>query len=183
MTIQLEPFSRRQPNQRCRHPIWRNRLTRELHDRTSLLQCARRTYVVVGLRRHISRYPKPRVVLKLRGTIRLGNEKDCKIVGTGEVPIQLPNGNTITLQQVRHVPALKRSLVSIGMLSKEGYRMTLNESTWMISRGNLRIGSGHKYNNLYPLLAINPEGDVNVAEKTYRKLWHGRLAPHVAIQT
>ena len=97
-------------------------------------------------------------------------------MGIGEVPIQLPNDNTITLHQLRHVPALKRSLVSIGMVAEDGCRMTLNESTWMISRGNLQIGSGHKYNNLYPLMAINPEGAVNVAKKTNLNLWQGRLS-------
>ena len=113
--------------------------------------------------------------VKTSRTIRLGNGQECKIAGTGEVPIQLPNGNTITLHQVRHVVALKRSLVSIGILAEDGYKTTLNESTWMISRGNLRIGSGHKYNNLYPLMAINPIEVVNVAEKTDPNLWHGRL--------
>ena len=46
----------------------------------------------------------------------------------------------------------------------------------MINPGNLRIGSGHKYNNLYPLMEINPEGAMNVAEKTDPNLWHGRLS-------
>ena len=103
------------------------------------------------------------------------NGQECNIVGSEEVPIRLPNGNTITLHQVQHVPDLKRSLVSIGMLAEDGYKTTLHESTWVISRGNLKIGSGHKYNNLYPLMAINPEGAVNVAEKTDPNLWHGRL--------
>ena len=84
-------------------------------------------------------------------------------------------GNMITLHQVRHVPDLKRRSVSIGMLAEDGYGTTLNESEWMITRGNLRIGNGHKYNNLYPMMTINPEGAVNVAEKTYSNLWHSRL--------
>ena len=66
------------------------------------------------------------------------------------------------------------------MVAEDGCRMTLNESTWMISRGNLRIGSGHKYNNLYPLMAINPEGAVNVAEKTNPNLWHDPLG-HMSV--
>ena len=79
----------------------------------------------------------------------------------------------MNLHHVR--PALKRSLVPICMLAEDGYRTTLNESAWMINRGNLRIGSGHKYNNLYPMIVINLEGDVNVIEKTNSNLWHNRL--------
>ena len=70
---------------------------------------------------------------KTSDTVRLGNRQEGKITGTGQVPIQLPNGNTITLYQVRHLPPLKRSLVSIGMLVEDGYKTTLNESTWMIN--------------------------------------------------
>ena len=53
------------------------------------------------------------------GTVQLGNRQDCNIAGTGEVPIRLPNGNTLMLHQVRRVPDLKRSLVSIGMLAED----------------------------------------------------------------
>ena len=59
------------------------------------------------------------------GTVRLGNGQECKIARTGEVPIKLPNGNTITLHRVRHIPDL-RSLVSIGMLLRTG-----TERLWM----------------------------------------------------
>ena len=62
------------------------------------------------------------------------------------------------------------------MLAEDVYRTTLNESAWMITLRNLRNGSGHKYNNLYPLMVVNPEGVVNVAEKTDPNLWHGRLS-------
>ena len=115
-----------------------------------------------------------------RNTVRLGNGQECKITGIGEVTIQLPNENTITLHQVRHVPVVKRGLVFIDMLAEDEYRTTLNESTWMISRGILRIESEHKYNNLYPLLAINPKGVVNVVEKTDRL---GNMSQHVARRT
>mgnify|MGYP000105409760 FL=1 len=81
-----------------------------------------------------------------------------RIAGFCEVPIQLLNDNTITLHQVWHVPALKRSMVSIGMLIEDGYRTTLSESSWMISQGNMKIGSGYKDNNMYPLMTINLEG-------------------------
>ena len=60
------------------------------------------------------------------------------------------------------------------MVAEYGYRRTLNESVWRVSRGNLKIRCGHKY-NLYPLMEINREGVVIVAKKTGPNLWHGRL--------
>ena len=114
--------------------------------------------------------------IEMSGTVRLDNGHKCKIAGTGEVPIQLSNGNIITLHQVQHLPVLKRSLVSIDMLAEDGYRTTLNESAWMINRGNLRIGSRHKYNNLYPLMAIILERAMNTGKKTDPNLLHGQLS-------
>ena len=61
-------------------------------------------------------------------TVRLDNGQAYTIAGMREVPIKLPNGNTIILHQVWHIPALKRSLVSIDMITEDGYRTTLSES-------------------------------------------------------
>ena len=84
--------------------------------------------------------------------VGLGNEQECAIVGIKEVPIQA-DGNTITLQQVQHVPELKRSLVSIYMLANDGYQTTFSESPWIISRGNLMIRNGY-YESAFGIQAI-----------------------------
>ena len=56
------------------------------------------------------------------------------------------------------------------MLAEDGCG---SESVWMINHGNMKVGEGHKYNKLYPLMTINPEGAVNVTEKIDPKIWHG----------
>ena len=66
---------------------------------------------------------------EMSGTVPLGNEQECKIVGIGEVPIQLPNGNTITLHQVRHVPALKKE--TYGLHRHASQRWVYNGSQWV----------------------------------------------------
>ena len=65
-------------------------------------------------------------------------------------------GNTVP----KVLPDLKRSLLSIDMLAKDGYKTTLSESVWMTNQGNLKIGGGHKYNNLYPLLPAGKESKI-----------------------
>ena len=64
---------------------------------------------------------------------------------------------------------------SIGMVAEDRYKTTLNESSWMIRRGNLKIGNGCKYNNIYPLMVISLDGVMNIAESRDTNLWHGRL--------
>jgi len=44
----------------------------------------------------------------------LGDDEPYKIVGKGKVQIKLPNGNQWLLKEVRHVPDLRRKLISIG---------------------------------------------------------------------
>ena len=39
----------------------------------------------------------------------------------------------------------------------------------------MKVGNGYKYNNLYPLMMINPEGAVNLAKSWNSNLWHNRL--------
>ena len=111
----------------------------------------------------VPHFTKPRTwngfrTIRMSGTVWLSNEQESAIAGIKEVSIQLPNDNMITMHQVWHVPALKRSLVSIGMLAEDGYRTTLSESSWMINGGNMEIRNGYKYNNLYPLMVTNLEG-------------------------
>ena len=124
-----------------------------------------------GIRSHISCNPKPRVVLKLRGrneqhrpTRQQAGVKNC---GNRRSP-----HSTAKWQYNHPAPsmAVKRCLISINMLAEDRYRTTLNESTWMISRGNLRIGSGHKYNNLYPLMAIQSRWGREHSRKDWPKI-------------
>ena len=73
---------------------------------------------------------------------------------------------------MRHKPDRKLSLISIGMLADHGYRTTLNESMWKISKSDMHMGHWVKYNNLYPLMVIGQEGSLDVAEMPKSRLWH-----------
>ncbi|GJS62688.1 hypothetical protein Tco_0657472 [Tanacetum coccineum] len=59
------------------------------------------------------------------GSIQLGDNKTCTIKGTGKVKIRLHDGSNFILKDVRYVPRLKRSLISLGILEKEGYTMKM----------------------------------------------------------
>ena len=69
------------------------------------------------------------------------------------------------------------------MLDKDTYQAILNELSWLINRGNIKIGCGCKYNSMYLLRVINQERIVHVRimktsgvkkalEQTNEKLWH-----------
>ena len=49
-----------------------------------------------------------------KGSVRLGNDQSCEVVGVGDVQLQFQNGSSFTLRNVRHVPKLTRNLISTG---------------------------------------------------------------------
>lgn len=56
-----------------------------------------------------------------QGTVMLGNNQICKIVGMGTIKLQLADGSIKRLTDVRLIPQLKRNLISIGTLESKGY--------------------------------------------------------------
>jgi hypothetical protein len=44
----------------------------------------------------------------------LGDDEACKLIGMGKVQIKLKNGNQWLLKEVRHVPDLRRNIISTG---------------------------------------------------------------------
>ncbi|GJZ96705.1 hypothetical protein Tco_0669039 [Tanacetum coccineum] len=59
------------------------------------------------------------------GSVQLGDNRTCIIKGTGKVKIQLHDRSSFILEDVRYVPELKRSLISLGTLEKDGYTMKM----------------------------------------------------------
>ena len=49
-------------------------------------------------------------------SVMMGNNASCKIVGIGIVQIKMFDGVVRTLFNVRHVPHLKRNIISLSIL-------------------------------------------------------------------
>ena len=69
------------------------------------------------------------------GKVFLADGGALEIVGRGDVKILLTNGGTWTLTNVRHIPRLKRNLISVGQLDDEGCRTTFEKGTWKVCKG------------------------------------------------
>ncbi|GJS30370.1 zinc finger, CCHC-type containing protein [Tanacetum coccineum] len=59
------------------------------------------------------------------GSVQLGDNKTCTIKGTGKVKIQLYDGSSFILEDVRYVSGLRRSLILLGTLEKEDYTVKM----------------------------------------------------------
>jgi hypothetical protein len=73
------------------------------------------------------------------GQVHLGDDAPCKIVGMGKVKIKQRNGNQWLLKEVRHVPDLRKNLISTGKLASEGCISIFTDKTWKVIKGSLVI--------------------------------------------
>ena len=55
------------------------------------------------------------------GKVYLADSSALDVVGMGNVRILLPNGSVWLLEKVRHIPKLRRNLISVGQLDDEGH--------------------------------------------------------------
>ena len=51
------------------------------------------------------------------------------VVGMGDVRILLPNRSVWLLEKVRHIPELRRNLISVGQLDDEGHAILFVSGT------------------------------------------------------
>ncbi|GJY91950.1 zinc finger, CCHC-type containing protein [Tanacetum coccineum] len=71
------------------------------------------------------------------GSVQLGDNRTYTIKGTVKVKIQLHDGSSFILEDVQYVPGLRRSLISLGSVEKEGYTMKMQLGKVKILHGTL----------------------------------------------
>ncbi|MCO5592326.1 hypothetical protein L7F22_046327 [Adiantum nelumboides] len=115
--------------------------------------------------------------LPMHGSIKLGDSHQLEILGIGDVKVCMANGTQFMLKDVRHVPKLSKSLVSMGQLDELGYTTVFGNGSWLICKANLVILKGQKSGTLYPLyVSLVKENGIYVAETMPSiELWHSRL--------
>ncbi|XXG79495.1 hypothetical protein AAC387_Pa09g0546 [Persea americana] len=76
------------------------------------------------------------------GKVYLGDDEPCDIIGKGDVQIKLPNGSIWKLNDVRHVPSLKRNLISVGQLAISGHVTVFADDFWKVTKGSMVVARG-----------------------------------------
>ena len=83
------------------------------------------------------------------GKVYLADGKSLDIIRRGDINIKTSNGSVWTLNNVRHIPTLKRNLISIGQLDDDGHYTTFGDGHWKVMKGNLVVARGKKQRSLY----------------------------------
>ncbi|KAK2987349.1 hypothetical protein RJ640_023650 [Escallonia rubra] len=114
------------------------------------------------------------------GKVFMGNDVACKMVGIGSIQIMMHDGIVRTLTDVRHVPDLRKILISLGTLDSNGYSYRATGRVMRIMKGSLVVMKGLKQNSIYLLQGSTVTGAAATTlssdiDSNTTKLWHMRL--------
>lgn len=114
------------------------------------------------------------------GVVLMGNNAPCKTIGIGSIRIKMYDGIVRTLTQVRHVPDLKKNLISLGTLEENGCKYSAEGGVLKVTRGALVLMKAKRSSALYTLMGSTVTGAAAAAsppmsESETTKLWHIRL--------
>nr|GEV86883.1 zinc finger, CCHC-type [Tanacetum cinerariifolium] len=86
------------------------------------------------------------------GNILLGDGKECRIQGTGKVQVQMRDGLSFMLDNVRYVLELRQNLILMGTLEKEVFTVKMQSGKFKVIRGSMVVLSGtRRANYVYTL--------------------------------
>jgi hypothetical protein len=82
----------------------------------------------------------------------MGNDATCIIIGMETIKIKMSDSVVRTLQEVRHIPDMRKNLISLALDSK-GYNYKFENEIIKVSKGAMVVMTGQKISsNVYKLL-------------------------------
>ena len=80
------------------------------------------------------------------GLAHLGDDSGYCIIGVGDIKFKMCDGHEMLLKGVKHVPGLRRNLISLGLLHNEGwlYQAAPNKKTLRVMREGKTVMVGEK---------------------------------------
>jgi len=86
------------------------------------------------------------------GAVKMANGTQIRVVRVGIVRICMFDGVVTTVTGIKHVPDLKRNLISLGTLDARGYQYTSQGEALMVSNGAMVVLRGEMSSGLYRLI-------------------------------
>jgi hypothetical protein len=113
------------------------------------------------------------------GSVRMGNDATCTIIGMRTIKIKMSDGVVRTLEKVRHIPDMRKNLISLGTLDSKGYSYKSENEIMKVSKSTMVVRTGQKISsNVYKLLGNTILGGVAAiveSENDDTLLWHMQL--------
>lgn len=81
----------------------------------------------------------------------MGNSSNVLVHGVGRVILKFTSGNSITIQNVHHVPEIRKNLISESLLNLQAFKLVFESIKVVISENNVFVGKGCVYDSLFKL--------------------------------
>lgn len=119
----------------------------------------------------------------------MGNSTTSKVEGQGKIILKMTFGKELTLNDVFHVPNIRKNLVSGSLLSKKGFKLVFESDKFVHTKGEMFVEKGYLNDGLFKLsvMTVAPKhSNNNITSSIYllesSNVWHGRLG-HVNFDT
>jgi hypothetical protein len=100
------------------------------------------------------------------GLVYFRDNEHCQIVGKGRIKIKLQNENHWLLHEIRHIPRLRRNLISARKLDDEGCVIKFSDKNWKVTKGAIVVEKYVKVGTLYLCTGQTVPSTLVVANKT-----------------
>ena len=72
----------------------------------------------------------------------MGNSSSSKVEGQGKVVLKMTSGKELTLNDVLHVPEIRKNLVFGSLLSKKGFKLVFVSDNFILTKNRMYWGRG-----------------------------------------
>ena len=79
------------------------------------------------------------------------NRSHASIRGVGMVDLKFTSGKIVQLKNVQHVPTIRKNLVSVSLLLRDGFKVVLESNKVVMSKHGQFIGKGYDCGGLFHL--------------------------------
>ena len=99
----------------------------------------------------------------------MGNSSTSKVEGQGKIVLKMTSGKELTLNNVLHVPDIRKNLVSRSLLSKNGFRLVFESDKFVLTKNGMHVGKGYMSDGLFKLnvMTVVPSVINNTTSSSY----------------
>ena len=114
----------------------------------------------------------------------MGKSFSSKVEGQGNVVLKMTSGKELTLNDVLHVPEVRKNLVSGSLLSKKGFKLVFVSNNFILTKNGMYVRKGYMSNGLFKMNVITVVPPIKNNNKISTSsaymlessnVWHGRL--------
>nr|CAN82978.1 hypothetical protein VITISV_023328 [Vitis vinifera] len=81
----------------------------------------------------------------------MGYSSSSKVEGRGKVILKMTSGKELTLNDVLHVPDIRKNLVSRSLLSKNGFKLVFVSDKFVLTKNEMFVGKGYLSDGLFKM--------------------------------